>query len=382
MLKKLLNTVLSERKFMKYFEKYVSNTLAGSSNQTYFITDNKDCEYTGRVFYKVFAGGRYNYSFLFSNVTDSSYREASPANEICEQWTILEMGVAVVKSPENPCDITSFSEIELAEMQQITFGEKNTKTVMPGEFFTTDETELEAESGDFICVEITFKGTKIPFHDELQIPIFIYEDGKFVFNKKMPLPQMIGCERNVKKRIGFLGDSITQGIGATFNSYNHWCAKIAEKIGRDYSFWNLGIGCAKAVDAATDGAWLFKAKQCEFVSVCLGVNDIYHTEKIENIKKSLAYIVDELKNSGVRVGIFTPFPFDWQNEKITVWNELCDYIKKDLSLKCEYCFDTAKVVGVPDKPYTALYGGHPNDTGCKIIADAFCEYISDIGFTL
>ena len=54
---------------MKYFEKYKSNTLAGISNQSLFETDNKDCEYTGRAFYRLFAGGTYNYSFLFSNMT-------------------------------------------------------------------------------------------------------------------------------------------------------------------------------------------------------------------------------------------------------------------------------------------------------------------------
>ena len=86
---------------MKYFEKYKSNTLAGCSNQTFFTTDNKDCEYTGRAFYKVFAHGTYNYSFLFSNMTDSSYRGESFENDPLEMWTILDMGASVVKSPEN-----------------------------------------------------------------------------------------------------------------------------------------------------------------------------------------------------------------------------------------------------------------------------------------
>ena len=367
---------------MKYFEKYKSNTLAGISNQSLFETDNKDCEYTGRAFFRLFAGGTYNYSFLFSNMTDSSYRGISEANEAGESWTILDMGVCIVKTPENPTDQNAFADIEIPEMHQVTFGGNEKRTVKPGEFFTSDEVEISAEKGDYLCVEITFKGTKIPFHDEGRIPCYVYEYGKFFPNKKVPLPNMIGCERDVKGKVAFLGDSITQGIGATFNSYNHWASLIAENIGEDYSFWNLGIGCAKAVDAATDGAWLFKAKQCDFVSLCLGVNDLICAIDTEKIKKCLEITVKELKAAGVRVGIFTPFPFDLKDEKLTAWQDVCKYVREELSKECEYCFDTAEVLESKEKPGEAPYGGHPNDEGCKLLAEKFCEYIKSIGFKL
>ncbi len=370
----------SKGKQMKYFEKYVSNTLAGSSNQSFFITDNKDCEYTGRVFYKIFCGGKFNYSLLFSNMTDSSYRGVNAADEICDSWVILDMGAAVVKAPGNPFDKQPFADVEIEDMQQITFGGSEKRIVKPGEFFTSDEFELDGEKGDFICIEMTFKGTKIPYHDEVQIPIYIYEDGKFVFNNKMPLPQMLGCERNVEKRIAFLGDSITQGIGATFNSYNHWCAKIADSIGEKYSFWNLGIGCAKAMDAAGDGAWLFKAKQCDFVSVCLGVNDINRGRSAQQLKNDLAAVVKLLRKEGIRVGIFTPFPYDYKDEYLEVWLDVCSFIKNDLSKECEYCFVTSDYVGSPEKPQIPRYGGHPNDEGCSVLADGFVDYIGKIGF--
>ena len=365
---------------MKYFEKYKSNTLAGSSNQTCFTTDNMDCEYTGRAFYKVFAPGTYNYSFLFSNMTDSSYREVSDVNEPLEMWTILDMGASVVKAPENYTDKDAFANIEISEMQQVTFAGKEKKIVKPGEFFTSDEVELSCEDGDFICVEITFKGTKIPFHDEARFPIYVYEDGEFRQNNKMPVPGMIGCERETKKRIAFLGDSITQGIGPTFNSYNHWCAKIAENLGTDYSYWNLGIGCAKASDAATDGAWLFKAKQCDFVNLCLGVNDVYRTNNSDVIKKNLETVVKELKKAGVRVGIFTPFPFDFKDEKYEVWKDVRDYVKNELSKECEYCFDTSEILENKEKSGCAIYGGHPNDEGSILLANAFCDFIKKTGF--
>ena len=46
---------------MNWFEKYSSNTLGGSGNQTFFLTDDKKAQ-KGRVYYKVFAGGKYQYS--------------------------------------------------------------------------------------------------------------------------------------------------------------------------------------------------------------------------------------------------------------------------------------------------------------------------------
>ena len=65
--------------------------------------------------------------------------------------------------------------------------------------------------------------------------------------------------------IAFLGDSITQGVGTPDNAYTHWNALISKEIGEEYSYWNLGIGYARASDASTDGAWLNKAKNNDIV---------------------------------------------------------------------------------------------------------------------
>ena len=59
---------------MKWFETYSSNTLAGSGNQYYFTTGD-DKIHRGRIYYKIFAGGTYNYSLLFSNIIDSTYAD-------------------------------------------------------------------------------------------------------------------------------------------------------------------------------------------------------------------------------------------------------------------------------------------------------------------
>lgn len=74
---------------MEYFKQYVSNTVAGSGNQLYFSMKDGEIR-TGRVFYKIFSGGEYNYSVLFSNIIDSTYSDGSVShkNLICDSWKI------------------------------------------------------------------------------------------------------------------------------------------------------------------------------------------------------------------------------------------------------------------------------------------------------
>ena len=59
---------------MKFFEKYVSNTYAASAHHSFFNMGDGEVR-TGRVFYKISVGGKYNYSILFSNTIDSTYSD-------------------------------------------------------------------------------------------------------------------------------------------------------------------------------------------------------------------------------------------------------------------------------------------------------------------
>ena len=46
---------------------------------------------------------------------------------------------------------------------------------------------------------------------------------------------MVGIDAPTKKKIAFLGDSITQGCGTPVNAYEHWNAVFADLLGNDYS---------------------------------------------------------------------------------------------------------------------------------------------------
>ena len=84
---------------MKYFDEFVSNTLAGSSTQSFFDADENGVM-TGRAFYKIFTGGTFNYSLLFSNITDSTFSDGSHSyrNMVIDEWEIVFILLCVAES--------------------------------------------------------------------------------------------------------------------------------------------------------------------------------------------------------------------------------------------------------------------------------------------
>ncbi len=364
---------------MEFFKKYTSNTIAGSGNQIFFNTSEVDKIKKGRVLYKITTGGEYNYSLLFSNIIDSTFSDGkqSHCNLIVDSWTIVEARVGITPA----CTATTMEEP--AVMYPLTFCGSKEKLVAPGEFFSSDPISLAPKKGEYLCLEISFKGGMIPYHEESILPSFVWDDEKesWVVSKRHPFASMIGCDRKVEKRIAFLGDSITQGIGVPGNSYAHWNAIVAEKLGDKYAYWNLGLGYGRAGDAATDSAWLYKAKQNDIVVVCYGVNDIFRGFTVEEIKKNLEKIIDILHENGIKVILQSVPPFDYSETYVGMWHEVNAYVRDVLSKKADLFFDCADYLKKSDEePHLAPYGGHPNAAGCKIwgenLSRVMLEYLN------
>ena len=244
---------------------------------------------------------------------------------------------------------------------------------MPGEFFSSDPIALDFAKDEYLCLEMTFSGKMIPYHEDTMLPVFIKGEDGWTYSKHMPFAGMIGCDRPVKARIAYLGDSITQGIGAPINSYLHWNAVFSEKLDNGYAFWNLGLGFGRANDAASDGAWLYKAKQNDIIFVCFGVNDISQRLSEEQIKKDLLYIAQTLKKAGKTVILQTVPPVNYKEENIEKWENINTYIKNELREKVDAVFDTVPHLGEAERPQMAKFGGHPNVEGSKVWADALFE---------
>lgn len=384
---------------ISYFKTYSSNTLAGSSNQCYFISDGQ--VHTARIFYKIFCSGKYEYSFLFSNTIDSTYSDGnfSRRNFKCDEFEITALSASAARFidpaafmknslgdfPEFNMDYSEAGNDEIgikltSPFKSITFNGAKGKTVNSGELFYTDPTVLEFNAGEYICIEISFKGSKIPCHPESLMPTFLETDGKWKYSKDMPVPSMIGCNRFVKLKIGYFGDSITQGIGTEINSYSHWNAAVSERLGKDFAFWNLGIGFARASDAATDGAWIFKAKQNDIVTVCFGVNDILNKRSKAEIKADIEKTVGILTNSNIKVLLQTVPPFDYKGDDIKKWENINRFIKTEIPKKYKIkIFDTVPFLSAgSEHSYNAKFGGHPDKRGCKIWADKIYGTLKEI----
>mgnify|MGYP000344469439 CR=1 FL=1 len=83
-----------------FFRDFHSNTLAASGNQSWFETEG--AAVVGRVFYRVFAGGEYRYSLLFSDAMDSTFSDGqrSYVNQALGDWEILSARVGVTARAE------------------------------------------------------------------------------------------------------------------------------------------------------------------------------------------------------------------------------------------------------------------------------------------
>ena len=357
---------------------FSSNSSAASPNQHYFESDGERV-FTSRAYFRIDGGGEFNYSLLFSGVHDSSYRKISMANQRCDDWEIYSAKVS--RCPSFPCGLSPEAvdpekHLLHSDFIPLTFGGATGTHATPG-FFSTDPVKLSFERGEFLCLELTYSGTKIPCAPEILIPIYTKEGGKWTYTVNMPLPCMIGCDRAVKGKIAFIGDSITQGVETTPNGYKHWTALMADKLYGRYSLWNLGIGFGKASDAATDSIWLAKAKNCDTVFVCFGVNDVNGDYTQESIEASLRNIVRALKESGCRVILQTVPPYNHTEKRLAVWNGVNAYIKGELSRKCDRIFDVCTVLS-GDRPEETKFGGHPSDEGCALWADALYRHVEDM----
>lgn len=347
---------------MEYFDRFVSNSVAGTGNQLCYDTCGE--RWRGRVFYRVCRSGEWEYSLLFSNTIDSTYGDGSLCrkNRVCEGWRLCRARLGAAAAPPH-CG--SFTEL--------TFGGEREKQVAPGELFASDPVRLLLREGEYLCLETEVEGPCIPYHAELRIPAFVLREGAWCPDVRMPVASMVGIARRAV-RIGYWGDSITQGIGTEPDSYTHWTAEFARLAGDRFAHWNLGLGFGRAEDAASCGAWFSKARHNDTVLVCFGVNDLLQGREEEQIKQDLRTAVRALKAEGLRVVVQTLPPFDYKGELIGRWMRVCAFILEELAGEADAVFDCRPCLWEsPERPQVAAYGGHPNAEGCKRWAQALYE---------
>ena len=351
---------------MEYFERCISCTAAGSGSQNWFETDDPERPVTSRIYYKL-SRDTGTCALLYSNLIDSTYSDGSRshANFVPGEWTILALKAGRVRD----CGAEYCARPEA--FVNISFDGQSQKRVRPGEIFETDPFDFPARKGDYMCLEMTLSGKRIPCHTESLLPAFRYADGSWVRNTDIPFPSMVGQERGREIRVGFIGDSITQGIGTEVDSYTHVAALVQDALGEGYAVWNLGLGYGRAHDAALDGSWLFKARYNDIMCICFGVNDLLQTGDAEQLKKDLCIIVRTLRENGVKTLIQTVPPFDYAPEMRERWMNVNEYIRSELSLEADAWFDNVPVLCRSGRePWASRYGSHPDAQGNAAWAEA------------
>jgi lysophospholipase L1-like esterase len=347
---------------------------------------------TYRSYAKPRVAGAYNWRFWVGNTTDSTYGSGPLApNQPGGSWRIEAASVG----DGGP---TPGGALVAGTERAVTFGGAASRDVAPGERFWSDPVALDLPAGHLLAftwaVSGAAAGPAIPYaHSSFTTS---YYNGSsnvaaeeaatdfFASHDRLVAPHLFAYDRPVTERLCFLGDSITQGVGSSTDSYAFWVAKIADGLSPDVGIWNLGSGWARAADAASDGAWLYKAKQCTEVAVILGVNDIGSEHvSADQLLGYLTTIVSLLKqhNSAARVILFTVPTFNFTGAAYTTWRAVNNTILASPPAGVERVFDVAAVLSQPapndglvQTGYANGSDGHPNDAGSAAIAAAFLAW--------
>lgn len=360
------------------FEIYQSNSITPSScNYALKSADGKPVQQTFRGVYKIQEYGELEYKFYFSNNVDSTFSNGSHSyrNMPTQDYRIISASVGTSKISQGHGKINDF--------KTLTFDGKGERNVQGGETFWSDAITLTVADGAYLVFEWTVEYTVIAAtnSENASCLLYDYSSGRLTAAQSAPMPALIGAKRDNALRVAFIGDSITMGIGTGAGKHQFWAAKIAEKAGTDVSFWNLGVGFARANDAVNSPAWLEKAKNNDLVIICFGVNDIESGPYNYSGQRTASQIVNDInkiaetcKEAGCEVIIFSTPPFTYSSTaKVNVWKELVASLK-ELAVEKEYgFFDFASYLGKKDDPATPAYGGHPNAEGCEVVANAFME---------
>jgi hypothetical protein len=380
------------------WDRYTSAT-ALSTASNFIMKSASTFTHTYRAYIKLRKNGKQKLKFWTSNIVDSTWADGtdSKANLQGGPWKIESCSIA----DGGPLPDGS---VVVGTGIPVTYGGERTKTVEPGEAFWSDEVEIKLPDGHFLAFTWTLTslaaGDSFPYNTE-GVLVSAYDspgnkteqsssEGFSRSTNCLVLPDFIGCEAGEDvHRIGFFGDSITQGVRTRMDGYEYWVARIAEELPLWNGVWNLGSGWARAYDAASDGAWLNKAKLNDEVVLILGVNDIGTAGRsADEVLKDLNTIISKLKDNrrDVRIILFTVPTFNFTDMQEQHWRKVNETIRSGKISGVEQVFDMAAVLSQPAPQDHLLkpeymsdeFDPHPNGIAGAAIATAFLDWYGRI----
>lgn len=285
------------------------------------------------------------------------------------------------------CDGGTGPDDEITSRTEVTFDGAGSKKVAPAETFWSDPVTLNIPEDHYLVWEWTVTGRDIPCNkmSNLTSTTSSKNGSDFTYCDDVPLPLLIGAKRDVKYRVTAIGDSITQGCMTDFMVYEFWAARIAKELGSDYAFWNCGLGWARASDCAQKGNWLGRALNSDIMIVAFGTNDIVSGEyggdggnNADEVNGYISTILEQSQAAGCKTILFNAPPQDYDEEHEAVRTALNDTEKQTADKYGAEYFDFAAQLSTPENPAGALYGGHPNGEGGKVVCDAFMKQFAEL----
>ena len=364
------------------FNKYVSNVSCGTGNNHILKLDG-DRKITVRAFFKVERSGEFNYRFFFQNTVNSTFAQGE------EAYVDLSGGSYKILSARIGIG-SEFGDYKAPDKYTpVTFDGLGERSVSPDECYWSDEVKINVPDGRYLVWEWELFGNMIPGTPDSQIPTFVdLGDGLKKHDYIVcPMPNLIGCDKNVKKRVTFIGDSITQGCGTTFDKYDMWVGRIEKMLKDEYSVWNLGLGYSRGSDLANMGSLMYKAKQTDVAVLTYGVNDLcsgkYKAGKRSTAGEIISYIeaiINELQSEGIEVILSTIPPFRYDESVYREWRCLNMAIPRLAEIYGCRIYDFEASLDASDKVLGndySKYGDHPNGEGGFAAAEKFKETFFD-----
>lgn len=331
-----------------------------------------------RAYFKVAVKGEFRYRFWFSNNCYSTMcmGELAYPDRKGKPYTIHSFRVFT-------SDI--LSEEKLTGGKTVYFGGSETKTVTEGEEFYADPLSLSVREGQYLVTEIELTGTEIPVTEDSQTPEYEEFNGSLLPRMGGFKPNFIACDRPAEKKLIFLGDSITQGCGTTFDAYDHWAARISAAMTPKYACADLGLGFARSTDFLNGQSWHRAANGADYAIVCYGVNDILHANGVgqggadpQKILESLDGCLSLLQDMGIEPILFNVPPFNYDEfNSVEVWRTINRALPELAQKHGIRLFDVAAVLSNPAPcEYRAKYGPHPDGGGGEAIMKEFIRQMS------
>lgn len=380
------NGVLSQPEYSS------ATVLSAAAN--YIMNAAEPFTHTYRTYIRVRETGDLKLKFWHSNNVDSTWDKGQEASgsEPGGEWSI-EAAYIADGGLEPDGTVVPGSQVP------VTFAGAVSRAVAPGECFWSDEAGLQLPEGHYLAFTWTIRtaapGKSFPYNVEGMLVSGYDAEGSLAgsvtaegfteSDKLLVLPSYIGYKKQVKKKLVFLGDSITQGVRTEKDGYTYWAARIAEGLGTDYGLWNIGSGWGRAYDVAAGGPWLEKAKQGDELLIVLGVNDLDIGERsADELLGDLAHIIAEVRaaNPAVKIMLSTVPPFNFEGARETAWRTVNETILANPPAGVNRVFDIAAVLSVPAPADHRIrpeymsneFDPHPNGNAGKAVADAFLAW--------